>query len=66
MYPKHLKQNLAHNTMDHRIEITVLERKFREDNEGNVFKLNLKEWVGLHQIYDFEGMGELSQMEKHS
>lgn len=51
--------------MDHRIEITVLERKFREDNEGNVFKLNLKERVGLHQIFDFEGIGQLSQMKKH-
>ena len=48
-----------------KIEITVLDGKYREDNEGSAFKRNLKDWLGFHQIFYFEGLGAINQRKMH-
>lgn len=65
LYSQHLKQNLAHNTISPRIEITASDGKFSEDNESSAFKVDLKKWVGFHQIFYFEAWSKLSQRKKH-
>ena len=49
----------------HKIEITVLDGKYREDNEGSAFKLNLKDFAGFHQMFYFEGFGAINQRKMH-
>lgn len=48
-----------YNISGPKIEITLSDGKFPEVSEG--FKLNIKDWVGFHQVFYFEELGNVRE-----